>query len=273
MQNEAAHCVSQHYRSRVGPDSSIALPVHVESNDEIQICVSHFEFCTFACEEKIVRLSVLFLSVLVLSATCTASDFNELVRKVPQGANAVMAIDVAKTLATPLAKKNGWDKKLTDSGADRPLYLPPEADKLLSAAQIDITRDFNRSWDVSLFGLSESIPLGLLARAEGGSIDKIEDVDVAWLPSDAYLMKVAETILIMQAPADRQAAARWISSQKNSDAMKISDYLGTALAATNRQPQVVMALDTSNAIQRRRVEQQLRQSGFLEKQTVLTWSR
>ena len=154
------------------------------------------------------RLSVSFLSVLVISTTCVASDFSELTGKVPQGANAVMAIDVAKTLATPLAKTNGWDKKLSDGGADRPLYLPPEADKLLSAAQIDIARNFSKSWNVSLFGLSESIPIGVVARAEGGYVDQIENVDVAWLPSDAYVMKTGDTTLIMQAPANRQAAAR-----------------------------------------------------------------
>ncbi len=75
------------------------------------------------------RLSVSFLSVLVMSAACVASDFGELTAKVPQGANAVMAIDVAKALATPLAKKNGWDRKLSEGGADRPLYLPPEPEK------------------------------------------------------------------------------------------------------------------------------------------------
>ena len=221
-----------------------------------------------AKEEKIVRLSVSFLSVLVISAACLASDFSELTVKVPQGANAVMAIDVTKTLATPLAKKNGWDSKLTDGGSDRPLYLPPEADKLLSAAQIDITRNFTKSWNVSLFGLTESIPIGVVARLEGGNVDKIEDVDVAWLPSDAYVMKIGETTLIMQSPANRQAAARWIDSQKNSQAMGISDYLGVALAAMNRAPHIVMALDASNAIQRHRVEQQLQQSGFLEKHSL-----
>ena len=214
------------------------------------------------------RLSVSFLSVLVISTTCVASDFSELTGKVPQGANAVMAIDVAKTLATPLAKTNGWDKKLSDGGADRPLYLPPEADKLLSAAQIDIARNFSKSWNVSLFGLTESIPIGVVARAEGGYVDKIGDVDVAWLPSDAYVMKTGDTTLIMQAPANRQAAARWINSQKNSEAMQISDYLGVALAAMNRAPHIVMALDARNAIQRHRVEQQLKQSGFLEKHSL-----
>ena len=214
------------------------------------------------------RLSVSFLSVLIMPVICVASDFSDLTVKVPQGANAIMAIDVAKILTSPLAKKNGWDKKLTDGGADRPLYLPPEADKLLSAAQIDITRNFTKSWNVTLFGLTESIPIGVVARLEGGYVDKIEDVDVAWLPSDAYVMKTGDTTLMMQAPANRQAASRWISSQKNSAAMQISDYLGVAMAAMNRAPHVVMALDASNAIQRHRVEQQLQQSGLLEKHSL-----
>ena len=50
--------------------------------------------------------------------------------------------------------------------------------------------------------------------------------------------------------------------------MEISDYLGVALAAMNRAPHIVMALDSSNAIQRHRVEQQLQQSGFLEKHSL-----
>ena len=111
------------------------------------------------------RLSISLLSILVLSETCRASDFNELIEKAPQGANAVMAVDVTKTLETPFAKMNGWDKAIHEGSADRPLYLPPEADKLVAAAQIDITRDLNRSWEVSLFGLLESMPLGLVARA------------------------------------------------------------------------------------------------------------
>ena len=215
------------------------------------------------------RLSISLLSILVLSETCRASDFNELIEKAPQGANAVMAVDVTKTLQTPFAKMNGWDKAIHEGSADRPLYLPPEADKLVAAAQIDITRDLNRSWEVSLFGLLESMPLGLVARAEGGYVDKIEDVEVAWLPSDAYVLKAGETTLMMQAPADRQAVARWISSQKSGLAtMQMSDYLGAALAAIKSQPHVVMALDTSHAIQRHRVEENLQQSGFLEKHSL-----
>lgn len=201
---------------------------------------------------------------LMLSPISLASEFDELVKSVPRGGNAIMAIDVTRTLAAPIAKANGWDKKISDS-ANRPMYLPPEADKVLAVAQFDIVRDFNRGWDVTLFGLTESIPLRLVARAEGGYVDKIEGTDAVWIPSDAYVLQAGENTLVMQAPANRQAVARWIDRHKNNSMSEISDYLGVAVSAMKRDPQIVMALDTSDAPQTHRVKQQLEQSGFIEK--------
>lgn len=204
---------------------------------------------------------------LMLSPISLASEFDDLVKHVPRGGNAVMAIDVAKTLAAPIAKANGWDKKISDS-PNRPLYLPPEADKVLAVGQFDIVRDFNRGWDVTLFGLTEPIPLRLVARAEGGYVDKIEGTDAVWIPCDAYVLQAGENTLVMQAPANRQAVARWIDRQKAGGTSEISDYLGVAVAAMNRDPQIVMALDTSDAPQTHRVKQQLQQSGFVEKHSL-----
>ena len=142
--------------------------------------------------------------------------------------------------------------------------FPLKPTKFWLQLQIDIVREFTRDWDVTLFGLTESIPLSLVARLEGGYVDKIENVEVAWLPSDAYIAKAGENMLVMQSPADRQAIARWIMRKKGSEAMEISEYLGVALAAINREPHVVMALDARNAVQRHRVEQRLSESDFLK---------
>lgn len=213
------------------------------------------------------RVLVSLSFVLMMLPISRASEFDDLVQKVPRGGNAIMAVDVAKTLATPIAQKNGWDKKLSDS-TNSPLYLPPEADKVLAVAQFDIVRDFNRGWDVTLFGLTESIPLRLVARAEGGYVDKVEGTDAVWIPSDAYVLQAGEKTLVMQAPANRQAVARWIEQQKSSKLSEISDYLGVAVAAIKRDPHIVMALDASDAPQPHRVKQQLQQSGFIEKHSL-----
>ena len=213
--------------------------------------------------------SVLSLaSILILSATCMASEFDELVQYIPRGANGVMAIDVAKTLDSPLAKKNGWDKKFSDGRADRPLHLPPEADKVLAVAQFDIVRDLRRNWDVALFGLTESIPLKFVARAEGGYMDSVEGVDAAWIPSDAYVLTAGENALLMQAPANRQAVGRWLSSHKSGKTSEMSEYLGLAVATVKRTPHIVMALDTTNALQSHRIEQRFKDSKFLKKHSL-----
>lgn len=86
--------------------------------------------------------------------------------------------------------------------------------------QFDIVRDFNRGWDVTLFGLTESIPLRLVARAEGGYVDKVEGTDAVWIPSDAYILQAGEKTLVMQAPANRQAVARWIERQNQTSCRK-----------------------------------------------------
>lgn len=213
------------------------------------------------------RVLVSLVFVFVVAPISQASEFDDLVQHVPRGGNAMMAIDVAKTLATPIAKKNGWDKKISDSGSS-PLYLPPEADKVLAVAQFDIVRDFNRGWEITLFGLTESIPLRLVARAEGGYVDKIDGTDAVWIPSDAYVLQAGENALVMQAPANRQAVARWIERQKASKLSEISDYLGVAVAAMKRDPHIVMALDATDAPQTQRVRQQLQQSGFIEKHSL-----
>lgn len=217
--------------------------------------------------ESVVRVFVSLISFLMLPPVVWASDFDELVQNVPRGANAIMAIDVAGTLATPIAKMNGWDKKLSDS-QNVPLFLPPEADKVLAAAQLDIVRNFQRAWDVTQFGLTESIPLRLVARAEGGYVDSIEGTDVVWIPSDAYVLQAGEKTLVMQAPANRQAVARWMERKKSSSMSGISDFLRVALAAIEGNPHIVMALDAQDAPQTHRVKQKLQESGFVEEHSL-----
>lgn len=211
--------------------------------------------------------SILLLCLACVSTNCTAADFLVLAEKVPQGANAVMAIDVAQALASPMAKKNGWDKKINEGGFDRPIHLPPEASKLLTVAQIDIVRSFGTNWKASLFDLTESIPMRLVARAEGGYSDNIQDFEAVWIPSDAYVIDRGDNVLGMQSPADRQAIVRW-NAQKPSIGNSVSDYLAKSLVRAGKGPQIVLALDIENAVQPHRVRTGLKQSGFAKDHQV-----
>lgn len=226
-------------------------------------------FCLLLCSsETTVRILLPVFSMCLISSTCVASEFKDLFEIVPPRGNAAMAIDVARALASPLAKKEGWDGKLTDGGAGRPLNLPPEADKVLSVSQVDIVRDFSNLWTVTLFGLTDTIPLRLVARAEGGYVDQVGDTDAVWIPSDAYVMQADDHTLVMQSPANRQEVARWARSRNSSTDRGISDFLRRALVTVEKEPQIVMAVDATDSVQVHRVKQQLEQSGFAEEHSV-----
>lgn len=130
------------------------------------------------------RAATLCLAI-VFSRGVDASEFSGLMGRIPRGANAIMVIDVDATLASPIAVSNGWQGRFSDGSASRPMYLPPEADKVVVAAQLDQVRGFNRIWEVALMGLKAPMPMSLVARAEGGYTDTINGVNVAWVPSDA----------------------------------------------------------------------------------------
>jgi hypothetical protein len=62
------------------------------------------------------------------------------------------------------------------------------------------------------------------------------------------------------APADRQAIARWAERGKTQGPAMLSEYLGALEAVSGQGAQVVMAVDTADAIQSHRIRSKLEQS-------------
>lgn len=211
-----------------------------------------------------IRSFVTSLSVvLAVSLTASvASEFPALVSKVPGHANAIMVVDVDAVLASPIAVTNGWSKRFADGNADRPLYLPPEADKVVVAAQFDVVRGFAQAWEVALMGMKEPFSMSLVARAEGGNVDTINGVNVAWVPSDAYFIEVDKQTLGLMAPADRQALARWADNDRKSVTGQVPAYLLNASQRVGKGTQAVIAIETADAIQPHRVQARLQQFTF-----------
>lgn len=197
---------------------------------------------------------------LFIATTANASDFPSLVAKVPGGSNSLVLIDVDGVLASPIAKANGWARRFNDGGADRPLYLPPEADKVAIAAQLDLVRGCSKNWEVAVMGMKEPVSMSLIARAEGGYTDEIQGVKTAWVPSDAYFIELDAQTLGLMAPADRQAIARWAERGKTQGSAMLSEYLGALAAMSSQGAQVVMAVDTADAIQSHRIRARLEKS-------------
>lgn len=204
--------------------------------------------------------------VCLTASNGVASEFEELLNHVPKAANTIMVVDVDRTLVSKYSIEHGWDGRFNKSYADRPLYLPPESDKIVVASNVDPLRNFTRMATVALIGMKDPLSMNSIARSEGGYVDEINGVKTAWIPSDAYFIEVDSNILGMLAPANRKAIAEWADRRKEQAAQSdLSPYLAAATKMEPTGPQIILALDTTDAIPLHMIQDRLEKSPVVEK--------
>src|SRR5580765_5165013 len=142
------------------------------------------------------------VAALMVLAGPALADFNDLVARVPGDANALVLIDVQQVLDSPLSIREGWKGKIAAASAQKPAFLPPGATRVAMAALID-PMDEGSIWEISLMDIAQPLSLELLARAEGGYVDKLGQVPAVWSPLNAYYIQLSPLVLGVVAPAER----------------------------------------------------------------------
>lgn len=218
------------------------------------------------------RLMSYLCIVLSIGITSVArgASFDELLPKVPPSANTLVLIDVERTLDSPLAQAGGWGKKLELAYVSRPVFLPPEATKLVMASSLDSSNNFQREWELAVMELDEPMSMRSIARSEGGYVDTVNDASVAWTPSNAYFVSLADRQLGVMFPADRQFVSRWIGYATKNTRIMLSDYLRQATRLANEQIQVLMAIDLTDVVQPHELARKAEDSQLLQKTKLPT---
>lgn len=193
-------------------------------------------------------------------AALAQATFDDLLKRVPSSANAIMVIDVAAVHSSPLAVQEGWKDTHEAEYVKRPLILPPEAERIVLASQMNANRELKQDWELAIMTLTEDFSMRAIARAEGGYVDSIDGKDAAWTPSDAYFVNLEPKLLGVMHPADRQAVTRWVNLGQESGAVTVSEYLKSAAASVNKQTPIVMALDLNGVVRPHNLDASLKES-------------
>lgn len=212
-------------------------------------------------------LSVIAACLLIapLYETSAWAQFEDLLNRVPASANSIVVIDVSRMHSSTLARKEGWQKKHEAAYVKRPIFLPPEADKIVIAAQLNFANDLGQNWELAVMDLKEPIPMRSIARAEGGYVDSINGLHSAWTPSDAYFVRLDTSVMGVMHPANRQAVSRWADFGRKNTSSVISPYLSQAAKVVRANgPQIAMAIDLKDSTQPHKLEQGLKQSDILK---------
>jgi hypothetical protein len=201
----------------------------------------------------------------LLAANLLAGEFDQLLTKIPATANTLVLIDVQQTLASDLAKKEGWGQKLELAYVSRPVFLPPEASKLVIAGALQPTADFARLWELGVMQLTEPVTMRSIARSEGGYVDTIAGQQAAWTPSDAYFVEFSQNELGVLFPAERQFVSRWVEHAKQNNEVQLSEYLKKAAALTTDQIPIILAIDLHDVVQPHHARERIEDSEILKK--------
>lgn len=205
------------------------------------------------------------LLVTLVSEVAAGAQFDELLNRIPGSANSMVVIDVSAMHASALARKEGWQKKHEAAYVERPIFLPPEAEKIIIAAQLNLANGLRQNWELAVMDLKEPISMRSIARAEGGYVDSINGLHAAWTPSDAYFVRLNTSNMGVMYPANRQAVSRWADFGRKSTSPVVTPYLiqATKLVRPGG-PQIAMAFDLNDITQPHKLQENLKQSATLK---------
>jgi hypothetical protein len=198
-----------------------------------------------------------------LGPACAAETFESLAARIGGQANALVLIDVEKTLAAPLAQKQGWAKKLETAYVERPVFLPPEAKKMVLGAVLKPDDDFLGERELAVMELTEPVGIRAIARSESGYVEEVNSVSAAFTPQDAAFVDLGDNVLGVVRPSDRQFLSRWISFARDKSGVQLSPYLQSSLALVNDRVQVLLAVDLTDVLGPHDIDERLNDATWL----------
>ena len=191
---------------------------------------------------------VIVIAVIVLTLLCEAAaraDFKSLAERIPDSANAVVAVNVEKVLNTPYAQSE-WTPKTAESWAKQPMMVPPGSRRLLMASDVR-TDTMEPFWEMCLMEMNQLPDLKAMAAADGGHIDRVWDIEAVCSPVNAYFVPLGQTTLASITPANRAAVTRWVRTAATRPSNIQSDYIRKVVGMLSDSTDIVMAMDLEGA--------------------------
>ena len=142
---------------------------------------------------------------LALASVTSAADFAELIKYIPEGANAIVTLNLEKAYASAYAKQEGWDQVKGQASGSAPFKLPPDAKHVVVASQMDF--EYMRPvWEVAAFELGIDPSMDFVAKRTKGTRDHIAGQEAVETSDDKIVVKFEPNIFGVMKPASRQRA-------------------------------------------------------------------
>ena len=190
--------------------------------------------------------------ILSMAAGSATANYYELLRRVPDSANAIILIDVERMLMSPIAMKEKWREKANSSDRET-LHFPVNSVRYMLASKLNAVANFEDLWDVALIESIDPVSLPYLSKMEGGYLESLEGQQVAYSPRNAFFVSLTPKIVGVSFPANRQDLGRYLRSLKRQEKPQVSEYLESAVTLAHGKDHIVVALDFGDLFTSRQV--------------------
>ena len=178
----------------------------------------------------------------------------------PAEVNAVARINVAEVYQTPLARKEGWIKKATESFIQQESFIPPGTKQILVGAELELSDNLK-----SLRKYSVVVPDAQL------TLEKLS----AWMPistfagkpstqfgNDGYVVDAGDGSWLVSESSSRQIMSRWLKNGPTSGGNRLSPYLRSAMNSKENSAQFLLAIDLQDNFSAEEIRQELKSTGW-----------
>jgi hypothetical protein len=190
--------------------------------------------------------------ILLMATRPATANYYELLRRVPDSANAIILIDVERMLMSPIALKQKWRDKANTAERDT-IHFPVNSVRYMLASKLNAAASFENLWDIGLIEAIDTVSLPYVSRMEGGYLDTVEGREVAYSPRNAFFVSLTPKILGVSFPANRQDLGRWLRSLKRYEKPQVSEYLQNGVTLAHGKDHIVVALDFEDLFTSRQV--------------------
>ncbi len=204
-------------------------------------------------------LSFLVASFCLFSAPLAWAQqgFEELIKRAPPGANAIVLINVEKTLESPVAKARDWKTKLGEAFESGMITLPPHATRFIQASQLDF-ETMHPAWEATVVELQEAPNFDNIVKTHEGTRDQIGSHPAAAFRDDSYLVQFGPKVLGQMQPANRQHVGRWVRQADSAKSSSLSPYLQEAANYVEfKGTEMILAIDLADVISEEFAERSL----------------
>ncbi len=186
----------------------------------------------------------------------------------PAEVNAVGRVNVADLYKTPLAQKEGWFKKASESFVQQETFIPPGTNQILIGAELELSENLAAKRKFAVLVPDGQMTLEKLAPWLPGGIEVVSGKSVAQFGTDSFVADAGDGCWLTTSTS-RQALSRWMRAGTTPGGGQVSRYLRMALNSKESPGQVMLAIDLQDNFSQQRIAGELKATDWFKSDLVV----